>query len=273
MPSIEELLPDWERYWEYYRRQRVESGVASPFEVYWMGHVSGAKQARGEQVDPKYTEWMRDPNVLRIYSKEHAYQRIVDEVNLCRNCPLHASRTKTVPGEGTLRAEIMLVGEAPGKDEDACGRPFVGRSGQILFDDILAQKMGWPRHRIFVTNTLKCQPPSNRDPEPIETQACKHFLDRQISLVSPKVILAAGKHAGRWLTGLPLQTWKGAFGTVHWYGIYPVVCIPHPAAYARQMNTPPDQRQPDDYGARIWDGLMLANQILAKPFDDAFWNK
>lgn len=273
MPSAEELLPDWERYLKYYREQRMEAGVASPFEIYWMGHISGVKRLNSEQIDPQLTDWLHDPNVMRYYSKEHAYARIVNEISMCRNCELHATRTNTVPGEGPLRAEVMVVGEAPGKDEDSCGKPFVGRAGQALFDRILHQHMGWARSRIFVANCLKCRPPNNRDPKPEEVHACHHFLNRQIHLVSPKVIVGAGKFAARWLTGLEVKTLKEVLGQVFWYGHFPVVCIPHPAAYLRQEHVPKEQRAPMDYGQLIWDGLQEVKRLLELPFNDVFWSK
>jgi DNA polymerase len=271
MPSAEQLLPEFERYLEYYRRQRIEAGVASPFEVYWMGHISGIKRLNGEQVDPQLTDWVRDPAVMRFYSKETTYKRIVEEISMCRNCELHSSRTKTVPGVGPLRADLMVVGEAPGKDEDASGLPFVGRAGQELFDEILDKLMQWPRSSIFIANCLKCQPPGNRDPKPEEIHACHHFLHRQIHLVSPKLIVAAGKFAARWLTGLDVNKLGEVLGKVHWYAHFPVVCIPHPAAYIRQKHVPKEQRQPMDYGKLIWDGLQEAKRLIQLPFDDPFW--
>lgn len=541
MPSAEELLPDWERYFKYYADQRTECGVASPFEVYWMGHISGLHRLRGTQIDPKLTSWLHDPAIARFYSKELTYQRIVSEIETCRNCGLYSTRTKVVPGDGPLRAEVMVVGEAPGKEEDLSGKPFVGKAGQELFIEILDKMMEWKRDAIFVANTLKCvvgttkissigteiayrrpyngpvitiksrdqltctpnhpilttrgllpagklvkgdelvrctlrehvrctdphvcyvpataqemfdalalasvsqgvadadvnfhgdgsnsevqvvrsnselrnrikaptlqhladlmlegpdeasaflecigstnlaelygpriptlatdrrvraarepatllragpehtgdhggasvadlnpslrevlleptladrellrkaleplasevsfdkvieihgdtysghvynlqtdcgwftasgyivsncRPPNNRDPEPAEIMACQHFLHRQIMLVSPKVIVAAGKHAARWLTGLKVNSLSEVLGRILWYQHFPVVCIPHPSAYLRQKHVPKDQRQPMDYGKLIWQGLQEVKRIASLPFDDALW--
>jgi DNA polymerase len=273
MPSADQVLPEWERYLKYYREQRLEAGVPSPFEVYWMGHISGVKRLNSEQVDPTLTDWLRDPCVMRYYSKEQAYARIITEIEMCRNCELHSTRTKVVPGQGPLRAEVMVVGEAPGKQEDESGNAFVGRAGNELFEEILFKLMGWPRARIFIANCLKCRPPNNRDPKPEEVHACHHFLHRQINLVSPKVIIAAGKFSARWLTGLPVQALKEVLGKVHWYTHFPVVCIPHPAAFLRQKHVPKDERKPMDYGQLIWDGLQQAKQIVEMPYDHEFWSR
>ena len=121
-------------------------------------------------------------------------------IRACTACPLHATRTQAVPGYGPVTARIMAVGEAPGETEDREGKPFVGAAGQLLTR--LLQEVGLDRRDIYITNTLKCRPPGNRDPEQSEVDACSHFLDEQIAMLRPDVILVLGRHAlGRLLPG------------------------------------------------------------------------
>jgi DNA polymerase len=123
-------------------------------------------------------------------------------IEACTACPLHATRTRAVPGDGPVTARIMAIGEAPGENEDRTGRPFVGAAGQLLTR--LLQSIGLDRQDIYITNVLKCRPPGNRDPEPAEVSACAHFLDEQVALIRPDVILLLGRHAvGRLLPGMP----------------------------------------------------------------------
>jgi DNA polymerase len=156
----------------------------------------------------------------------------------------------------------MVVGEAPGADEDTAGRPFVGRSGQELFDKVIPTCMQLPRERIFIANTLKCRPPGNRDPKPEEVYACRSFLHRQIMMVNPKVIMATGKHAARWLTEQPVNTMKEVHNQVYQYGHIPVVVMVHPAAYLRGK---------DQWKDMVWESCQLASKVLSLPYDDPYW--
>jgi DNA polymerase len=125
-----------------------------------------------------------------------------DRIDACTACRLHATRTRAVPGDGPVTARIMAVGEAPGENEDRTGRPFVGAAGQLLTR--LLQSIGLDRQDIYICNVLKCRPPGNRDPEPDEVGSCAHFLDEQVALIRPDVILLLGRHAvGRLLPGMP----------------------------------------------------------------------
>lgn len=117
--------------------------------------------------------------------------QIADEISGCALCPLHEGRTQTVPGSGSPTAEIMFIGEAPGRYEDEQGIPFVGRSGQYL--NYLLDKIGLVRGDVFITNVVKCRPPGNRDPQQIEIDTCKPYLDRQIEAIDPKVIVTVGR--------------------------------------------------------------------------------
>ena len=122
-----------------------------------------------------------------------ALEAIAAEVAACTRCPLHESRARTVPGEGSPSAEVVIVGEGPGRDENREGRPFVGASGKLLTE--LIGSVGWRREEVFITNVVKCWPPGNRDPQPDEIAACAPFLRRQLEAIDPAVIMTAGKHS------------------------------------------------------------------------------
>ncbi len=126
-------------------------------------------------------------------------EKIATEVRGCLVCKLSRSRKNAVPGEGQLPAKIMLIGEAPGKNEDEKGQPFVGAAGKAL--DLALEKSGIPRQSVFITNIAKCRPPDNRIPEPEEQIACRPYLDRQISLISPQIICILGNTAYSSLLG------------------------------------------------------------------------
>ncbi len=121
---------------------------------------------------------------------------IADAVSKCRKCPLAETRTNTVPGEGSPTAEIMFVGEGPGRDEDLSGRPFVGRAGKFL--DELIQSLPMRREDVYIANVVKCRPPGNRDPERNEVDQCSGYLTEQIDAIDPLVIVPLGRHALGW---------------------------------------------------------------------------
>ena len=185
-----------------------------------------------------------------------------DAVAGCRACGLCETRRQTVFGTGHPQAHCMVVGEAPGEQEDAQGEPFVGAAGQLL-DRMLAalglgrgdgSGSGSPAQQVFIANTLKCRPPRNRNPSPEELAACRPFLQRQVALVQPRVILAMGRFAVQSLldSDAPIGRLRG---TVHrWHGV-PLVVTYHPAYLLRQ---PADK-------AKAWDDLCLAAELLARP--------
>ncbi len=145
-----------------------------------------------------------------------AIEDIAEQTRGCRKCELGSLRTNAVPGEGNPNAQIMFVGEAPGADEDAQGRPFVGRAGQLL--DRIIGACGLKRSDVWIGNILKCRPPDNRDPRPEEIIACLPYLQTQIELINPEIIVALGAHAARTL----LNTNK-AIGQLrgHFHEYYP----------------------------------------------------
>ena len=156
------------------------------------------------------------------------------EVQTCTRCPLHESRAKAVFGAGDANADLMFVGEAPGADEDRQGLPFVGRAGQLL--NQMLEGIGLSREEVFIANVLKSRPPGNRDPQPLEIEACKPYLFRQIALIEPTVICTLGNFATKLLSGNPAGITR-VHGTpqVHEIGGRTVFLLPlfHPAAALR----------------------------------------
>lgn len=119
---------------------------------------------------------------------------IEEEIKGCVKCPLHKFRTNAVPGEGTCRFGLMFVGEAPGFNEDRQGRPFVGAAGKLL-TELIEDILGLKRGDVYITNVVKCRPPKNRDPLPEEIEACTPYLERQVSLLRPRIIATLGRHS------------------------------------------------------------------------------
>lgn len=136
-----------------------------------------------------------------------ALAQVADEASRCRRCPLSATRTNAVPGEGHPDTEVVFVGEGPGFNEDQQGRPFVGAAGSLLTD--LLGQIGWRREEVYITNVVKCRPPANRDPEPHEIEACAPFLRRQLEVLDPALVVTLGRHS--------LQTFRPGtrIGQVH----------------------------------------------------------
>ncbi len=132
-----------------------------------------------------------------VEEREAALARIADEIVACTRCELHKTRTKSVPGEGPADARIMLIGEAPGWNEDQQGRPFVGAAGKFL-QELLASA-GMTRDEVFITNVVKSRPPGNRDPLPDEIDACRPYLEAQLAYMQPRVIVTLGNFATRFI--------------------------------------------------------------------------
>ncbi len=157
---------------------------------------------------------------------------LAQKVSGCEACSLSQTRTQTVFGCGDPGARLMFVGEAPGAEEDRRGEPFVGRAGQLL-DRIITQGLKLTRDQVYIANVLKCRPPENRDPRPEEVQSCKGFLEKQIELVNPELIVALGKPAAAFLTGEETSL-KRLRGQSPLYKGIPVVVTYHPAFLLRQ---------------------------------------
>ncbi|HKU85627.1 MAG TPA: uracil-DNA glycosylase [Casimicrobiaceae bacterium] len=189
-----------------------------------------------------------DPRRLRIATLD--MPALVADIAQCTACALCRTRRNTVPGVGDVHAQWMFVGEAPGADEDAQGEPFVGMAGQLL-DNMLAA-LGLDRaENVYIANVLKCRPPNNRDPEPLEAEACGAYLDRQIELVAPRLIVALGRSAACRLLGMDAPV-GGLRNRVHRYRGTPLVVTYHPAYLLR---TPADK-------AKVWEDLLFARSVL-----------
>ena len=178
------------------------------------------------------------------------WEALAGEVAACTACELHKTRTQTVFGTGDRRAEWLLIGEAPGADEDRQGEPFVGRAGQLL--NAMLQAIGLTREQVYIANILKCRPPRNRDPQPAEIACCSDFLRRQIALVQPRLIVAVGRIAAQQLldTDSAIGKLRGR-EHVHAASGIPVVVTYHPAYLLR---SPLEKR-------KVWQDLQLAWSI------------
>jgi uracil-DNA glycosylase len=187
----------------------------------------------------------RDEDIAALDSIE----AIAAAATACRRCPLYATATNAVPGEGNPQAGFMVVGEAPGATEDETGRPFVGAAGQLLTKILAAINLS--RDDVFIANVLKHRPPGNRNPLPSEVAACSPYLLRQIELVRPRVILALGTFAAQTLlqTKLPIGQLRAQ---VHQFHGVPLVATYHPAALLRN----PNWRRP------TWEDVQLARRVL-----------
>ena len=180
------------------------------------------------------------------------WEELEQAVSVCTRCRLHGSRTQTVFGVGDRQADWMVVGEAPGAEEDRRGEPFVGRAGLLL--DQMLRAVGLGRDRVFIANILKCRPPGNRDPAADEAEACRGWLDRQIALIAPRLILAVGRIAAQQLleTQAPLGRLRGQVHTLRNTEI-PVIVTYHPAYLLRS----PTQKR------KAWADLCLARREAA----------
>ncbi len=176
-------------------------------------------------------------------------EAIAKKVQKCTRCPLYATATNGVPGEGDPNADLVCVGEAPGGNEDATGRPFVGQAGQLLTKILAAVDL--KREEVFIVNVLKHRPPGNRNPRPEEVEACSPYLIRQLELIKPKVIVAFGTFAAQTLlqTKTPLGQLRGL---VQRYHGTPLVVTYHPAALLRN----PSWKRP------TWEDVKLARRVL-----------
>ncbi len=165
-------------------------------------------------------------------SEAEIWQELREEVANCQACDLYKTRTQTVFGTGNTHADWLLIGEAPGQNEDLQGEPFVGKAGQLLNEMLRAINLS--REQVFIANILKCRPPNNRDPKPEEVSACSDFLQRQIDLIKPKIILAVGRIAAQQLlkTTEPIGKLRGK---VYFLDAIPVIVIYHPAYLLRSL--------------------------------------
>jgi len=185
-------------------------------------------------------------------------ESLAAEISRCTRCLLHRGRTKAVPGVGPSNAEIMFIGEAPGFHEDQQGLPFVGAAGNFL--DELLESIGLKREQVFIANVIKCRPPGNRDPLPEEIEACKPFLDRQIDLIQPKLVVTLGRFSmARAFPKARISRIHGQprkIGGLLYYPMY------HPAAALHQ---PSLRRTVEEDMRRIPELIEQAAQIADSP--------
>jgi len=183
------------------------------------------------------------------------WQALEAQVSACTRCVLHESRTQTVFGIGNRNADWMIIGEAPGADEDKQGEPFVGRAGKLLNEMLLAA--GYRRSDVYIANILKCRPPGNRDPSADEVACCESYLQQQIALIQPKLILAVGRIAAHKLLHTTTQVGR-LRGTVHHFGEQeiPLVVTYHPAYLLR---SPLEKR-------KVWEDLRFAQAVCKQQF-------
>ena len=207
---------------------------------YSEGHVILYRMDRGE------ADAVMKTSPAQIDSKGMA--ELMEEVGRCRRCPLCETRTNTVFGDGNPRAKVVFVGEAPGKDEDLQGVPFVGKAGKLL-DKIIAS-VGFSREDVYIANILKCRPPGNRDPQEPEVNACEGFLARQIEIISPVLICALGRIAAQNLlkTTASLKTLREG---IHYYNDTRLLVTYHPAALLRN----PEYKRP------TWEDMKLLRRL------------
>lgn len=198
----------------------------------WMLSPAGEwfRKAKGSD------RWIRDYPVALVNADnlppiaEMNLHQLARAVHDCTRCPLHENRARAVPGEGPANADIMLIGEGPGFHEDRQARPFVGASGKFLEE--LLNNIGYKREDVFIANVVKCRPPNNRDPQPEELEACQAYLERQIELVNPKVIVTLGRYSMyRYFPGASISKIHGQPQRV---GNRLVVPMFHPAAALHQ---------------------------------------
>ena len=195
----------------------------------------------------------RRPRASGVVDQAPAWNQLAAQVSGCVLCGLHTTRTQTVFGVGNQHAELLVIGEAPGAEEDRQGEPFVGRAGQLL--NSMLRATGTPRETVYIANLLKCRPPGNRDPAPEEVRCCQPYLQRQIELLGPRLLLAVGRIAAQNLlaTDTPIGKLRGS---VHRYGAQgtPLIVTYHPAYLLR---SPTEKR-------KSWTDLRLVRTELTR---------
>ena len=194
------------------------------------------------------TSWIKNvPNGKMNLSN---FNNLELEAKNCHACSLSNTRNNVVFGKGSLKAKIFIIGEAPGRDEDLSGEPFVGRAGKLLNEILFSMKLS--RDNVYITNTVKCRPPDNRNPNSDETNSCSRFLESQISLISPNIIILLGKVAAERLmnTSEPMSSLRGK---VHYYKNtnIPMIVFYHPAYLLRS----PSEK------SKVWDDILLLKSI------------
>jgi uracil-DNA glycosylase len=195
--------------------------------------------------------WYSKKLTQNISSKNNNLTSLDEIIKKCKKCNLHKTRQNTVFGEGDPDSNIMIIGEAPGREEDEAGRPFIGRAGKLLNEFLKSIDLN--RDSVFIANTIKCRPPENRDPEAAEINACSNYLDQQINFIKPKVLVLLGKVAANRLLGedMPMSELRLKKFFIDKYDI-PIIVFYHPAYILRS----PSQKK------KVWDDLQYLKSII-----------
>ena len=243
--SSKHIYLDAETKEAFFLKQNIKTPQVRPY--------SSDKIPEGAHKESGDTDIMRKQHVPKenlINCSDMTFEQMQNEINNCKRCKLCNSRTNTVFGEGNPKAELMFIGEGPGRDEDEQGRPFVGKSGQLLTKMINA--MGYQREDVYIANIVKCRPPNNRTPLPDEAETCLPFLLRQIEIIKPKVIVLLGAVPLKYLLN------KTGITKIHgeWFDFNGIKTIAsfHPAFLLR------DPRQKK----HAWEDLQKAMKVLGK---------
>ena len=195
--------------------------------------------------------WYSKKLTQNISSENNNLTSLDEAIKKCKKCNLHKTRQNTVFGEGDPDSNIMIIGEAPGREEDEAGRPFIGRAGKLLNEFLKSIDLN--RDSVFIANTIKCRPPENRDPEAAEINACSNYLDQQINFIKPKVLVLLGKVAANRLLGedMPMSELRLKKFFIDKYDI-PIIVFYHPAYILRS----PSQKK------KVWDDLQYLKGII-----------
>ena len=195
------------------------------------------------------TSWLKTNNNTNY--DLHSFSELQLEANNCQKCQLANARNNVVFGKGNEKADILIIGEAPGKEEDLIGEPFIGRAGKLLTEILFSINLS--RNDVYITNTVKCRPPQNRNPSSTEISSCSHFLDKQISLISPKVIILLGKIAAERIlnTSEPMAKLRSI---IHYYKEtnIPTLVFYHPAYLLRS----PSEKK------KVWDDILFMRENI-----------
>ena len=212
----------------------------------------GSRKAVNQPVPNQALEGSLFSDYTSAY-RSKTLEKLREAIGDCQRCKLSSGRTHLVFGVGNPKAQVMFVGEGPGRDEDLKGEPFVGRAGQLL-TDIITKGMGMKRADVYIANVIKCRPPENRNPEPDEIQSCEPFLIRQIELIKPRVIVGLGKFAVQSLlkSKVPIMKLRGEWHNYHGIKLMPTL---HPAYLLRN---PGDKKL-------VWQDIKNVLQELASP--------
>jgi uracil-DNA glycosylase family 4 len=195
--------------------------------------------------------WYKKSSYKNPIISNYGFDELRNVVSKCENCKLYKTRNKTVFGSGSINAEIMIIGEAPGRDEDEQGEPFIGRAGKLL--DAFLKSINLSREKVYITNTVKCRPPDNRNPSAEELDQCSSFLTSQINAVKPKVLVLLGKVAAKSLLDddSPMAELRQKRFFIDKYNI-PIIVFYHPAYILRS----PLKK------SEVWEDLKYLNNLL-----------